>query len=160
MATEKILVHKSIAPAFAEALKGTVNHIFGPQSPPVILVMPSGVEKHHTLIADACNRGAKLLLGDADRKDELRPVILEGVTRDSELYQQESFGPSVSLLTFEDEAEAIRVANDTQYGLSAAVFTEDLRAGLRVAKQIESGYVVPYHTCGTCLSDMVSKAKC
>ena len=140
MATEKILVHKSIAPAFSEALKGTIGHIFGPQSPPVVLVIPSAVEKHSALIADARQHGAKLLFGDADEKAELRPMVLERVSQDSKLWHQESFGPSVSFITFEDEAEAIRMANDTQYGLAGAVFTEDLRAGLRVAKQIETGY--------------------
>ena len=140
MSTEKILVHKSIAPAFSGALKGTIGHIFGSQSPPVILVIPSAIEKHSALIADARRHGANLLFGDADETAELRPMVLEGVSQNSKLWHQESFGPSVSLVTFEDEAEAIRMANDTQYGLAGAVFTEDLRAGLRIAKQIESGY--------------------
>lgn len=52
---------------------------------------------------------------------------------------EESFGPVVGVLRVKDEAEAIRVANDTEYGLSAAVFTKDIARGLRVAQQIQSG---------------------
>ena len=59
------------------------------------------------------------------------------------IHQTESFGPSVSMFTFETEAEAIelQVANDTEYGLSAVVFTEKLQTGLRMSRQIESGAV-------------------
>lgn len=69
----------------------------------------------------------------------MRPIIVEKVTREMDLFYQESFGPTVSLFTFEAEEEAIKIANDTEYGLNAAVFTSDLAVGLRVAKQIESG---------------------
>ena len=71
----------------------------------------------------------------------MRPIVIEGITKDMDLYYTESFGPTVSLFSFEDEDEAIDMANDTEYGLSAAVFTESLTTGLRVAKRIESGAV-------------------
>jgi len=58
-----------------------------------------------------------------------------------DLYRTESFGPTVSFIVVDTEEEALRIANDTEYGLSAAVFTEDLRTGLRFAKEIESGAV-------------------
>lgn len=58
-----------------------------------------------------------------------------------DLYYTESFGPTVALFTFKTEDEAIAVANDTEYGLASAVFTEDLAKGLRVARRIETGYV-------------------
>lgn len=69
----------------------------------------------------------------------MRPIVVEGVTKDMDLYYSESFGPSVSLLTYEEEAEAIEIANDTEYGLAAAVFSENLGNALRVARQIEAG---------------------
>lgn len=69
----------------------------------------------------------------------MRPIVVEGVTKDMDLYHQESFGPTVSLISVDSEEEAVALANDTEYGLSASVFTKDLAAGLRVAKQIESG---------------------
>jgi len=71
----------------------------------------------------------------------MRPVVLSGITEAMDLYKTESFGPSVSIFEVEEEEEALRIANDTEYGLSAAVFTEDLRRGLRWAGEIESGAV-------------------
>ena len=56
-----------------------------------------------------------------------------------DLYHEESFGPMVSLITVQSEEEAVELANDTEYGLSASVFTRDLARGLRIAKLIESG---------------------
>jgi acyl-CoA reductase-like NAD-dependent aldehyde dehydrogenase len=58
-----------------------------------------------------------------------------------DIYKTESFGPTVSLIPIETEEEALRIANDTEYGLTAAVFTDDLRRGLRLARNIESGAV-------------------
>ncbi|KAG5942198.1 hypothetical protein E4U59_001271 [Claviceps monticola] len=58
-----------------------------------------------------------------------------------DIYKTESFGPTVSVLDIESEEEAIRIANDTEYGLAAAVFTQDLRRGLRLAEAIETGAV-------------------
>jgi acyl-CoA reductase-like NAD-dependent aldehyde dehydrogenase len=69
----------------------------------------------------------------------MAPIIVEGVNEKMDLFQTESFGPSVSLIPFETEEEAIRLANDTEYGLSGAVFTKNLGTGLRIAKQIETG---------------------
>ena len=66
---------------------------------------------------------------------------MESVTKEMDIYRTESFGPTVSIITVESEEEAVEIANDTEYGLSSAVFTEDLAAGLRVARQIETGYV-------------------
>jgi len=68
-------------------------------------------------------------------------VVVEKVTKDMDLYNTESFGPTVSLYTVASDDAAIELANDTDYGLSAAVYTEDLRRGLRIAKKIKSGAV-------------------
>jgi acyl-CoA reductase-like NAD-dependent aldehyde dehydrogenase len=61
------------------------------------------------------------------------------VTPAMRIFEEESFGPVVSVIRVDGEAEAVRVANDTEYGLSASVYTKDIGRGLRVAKQIESG---------------------
>lgn len=71
----------------------------------------------------------------------MRPIIITDLTKEMDLYYAESFGPHVSLLTFDTEEEALEIANDTEYGLSSAVFTENLATGLRIAKGIEVGYV-------------------
>ena len=74
-------------------------------------------------------------------KTRMRPIIVDGVTKDMEIYHTESSGPSVSVIEISSEEEAVEIANDTEYGLTSAIFTENLGRGLRIAKQIESGYV-------------------
>jgi acyl-CoA reductase-like NAD-dependent aldehyde dehydrogenase len=71
----------------------------------------------------------------------MRPVVIEGVKDGMDLYYTESFGPTVSLIIVDTDEEAIKIANDTDYGLASAVFTENLQRGLRIAKQIETGAV-------------------
>lgn len=146
MSTERILIHSSVSKQFAEALRNATANIFPPAAPAPILISPAGVMKNRILIDQALSQGASLLVGDinvAENSDtRMRPFILENVTPKMDIYHKESFGPTVSLLKFDTEEEAIDIANDTVYGLSASVFTTDLATGFRVAKQIESGYVM------------------
>lgn len=143
MSTERILVHSSISEEFEEALREATANIYSPTSPAPILISSAGVVKNRILITKALSQGASLLMGDINVTEEsdtrMRPFILENVTSKMDIYHEESFGPTVSLLTFDTEEEAIDIANDTEYGLSASVFTADLATGFRVAKQIESG---------------------
>jgi hypothetical protein len=82
-------------------------------------------------------------------------VIVDGVTNNMEIFYTESFGPCVSIVEFESEEEAVLLANDTEYGLSGAVFTQDLARGFRVARQIESGYVHLFSSAFLCLYENV-----
>jgi benzaldehyde dehydrogenase (NAD) len=85
-----------------------------------------------SLIADALAKGARRLAdGPA--------AVIAGVTPEMRLYHDESFGPVVGIIRVADEDEAIRVANDTAYGLAASVFTRDVARGLQVARRIRSG---------------------
>ncbi|KAI9821067.1 MAG: hypothetical protein M1827_003800 [Pycnora praestabilis] len=144
MSTERIIVHSSISRDFSEVLKAAIKNIFGSDTAQV-LVTPAGVKKNQKLAHNAFKSGAKVMIGSADTEESsdtrMRPIVIEGVTKEMDLYYQESFGPSVSYMTVDSEAEAIELANDTEYGLTASVFTENLGTGLRVAKQIESGAV-------------------
>jgi acyl-CoA reductase-like NAD-dependent aldehyde dehydrogenase len=145
MSTERILVHKKIRAEFEKKLVGAINNIFGPQTDAPVLINSVGVAKNKKLIADALSKGASLLYGDASAEESsptrMRPVVISGVTTEMDIYQTESFGPTVSLYEIETEEEALRIANDTEYGLTSAVFTEDLRRGMRFAKEIETGAV-------------------
>ncbi|KFY84022.1 hypothetical protein V500_09681 [Pseudogymnoascus sp. VKM F-4518 (FW-2643)] len=139
MSTEKILVHRSVAKEFGEKLKVKVGEMFGVGC----LVNRMGVEKNVRLVKDAVGKGAEVMVGELGGEDgaKMAPIVLGGVTEEMDLYKTESFGPTVSVIEVDTEEEALRVANDTEYGLSAAVFTEDLRTGLRFARGIESGAV-------------------
>lgn len=143
MATERILVNKKIVPQFREALKATIDRVFADKSGQV-MINKVGPEKHRKLIRDALSKGARKIYGD-DEAYELpttaTPIVLEGVNTDMDIYYTESFGPTVAIFEVQDDEEAIRIANDTEYGLASAVFTEDLRRGFRIAKKIETGAV-------------------
>jgi acyl-CoA reductase-like NAD-dependent aldehyde dehydrogenase len=91
------------------------------------------------LIEDALAQGAEKLVG-GDANGVLMPAhVIDKVTPAMRLFRDESFGPVVGIIRAKDEADAIALANDTEYGLSAAVFTRDTARGLRVARQIKSG---------------------
>ncbi|QDS70320.1 hypothetical protein FKW77_008486 [Venturia effusa] len=144
MSTERILVHSSIISEFRTALKGAITQVF-PAHTPAVLIASAGVEKNKKLIEDAVSKGAKVIHGDhkieESSKTRMAPIVVEGVKDHMDLFHTESFGPSVSLIPFETEEEAVKMANDTEYGLSGAIFTESLGRGLRMAKQIESGAI-------------------
>ncbi|RKU43521.1 hypothetical protein DL546_006170 [Coniochaeta pulveracea] len=145
MATDRILVHKKVRAEFEDKLKKAIDQIFGPQTEAPVLIHAPSVDKNKKLLNDAVSKGAKVLYGDINAeepsKTRMRPVVISDVTPNMDIYQTESFGPSVALYDIETEEEALRIANDTEYGLSSAVFTEDLRRGLRFAKEIETGAV-------------------
>lgn len=145
MCTERIIVHRSIADKFREALKATVNNVLGGPSTQLVAVNPAAITKNKDLVRDAISKGGKVLIGDLDTEatsnTRMGPVVVENVTEDMDIYKTESFGPTASLFVVESDDEAIKLANDTEYGLSASVYTESLARGLKVAKQIDSGYV-------------------
>ncbi|CAG8042190.1 unnamed protein product [Penicillium olsonii] len=145
MSTERIVVQRGIADAFRQKLAETAEKLFGKDAPALVLVNAAAVAKNKKLVGDAVSRGADVLFGDANANESIdtgmRPVIVENVTKEMDLYATESFGPTVSLITVDTEDEAIALANDTEYGLTASVFTSNLFRGLRVAKQIDSGAV-------------------
>ncbi len=76
--------------------------------------------------------------GDADG-NLISPTVLAGVNPDMRIYSEESFGPVVAIVPVDGDDEAVRVANDTEYGLAAAVFGEDVDHALEIARRIESG---------------------
>jgi acyl-CoA reductase-like NAD-dependent aldehyde dehydrogenase len=93
----------------------------------------------NALIDDALSKGATALTGGKSEGVLMRATVIDGVTSDMNLYRDESFGPVVAMIRARDEEDAIRLANDSAYGLSASVFTRDTARGLRVARRIKSG---------------------
>lgn len=142
MSTERIIVHEKVSEAFQGKLRDTVSKMW-PDA--LVHINAQAVEKNKRLMQDAASKGASILNGEINAEESsntrLRPVVIAQVTPDMDIYKQEAFGTTVSLLEVESEEEALRIANDTEYGLSSAVFTEDLRTGLRFAKNIETGAV-------------------
>ncbi|KAI0126544.1 aldehyde dehydrogenase [Xylariales sp. AK1849] len=145
MSTERIVVHKSISQEFQKRFQTKIDQIFSSKEDAPILINGTAAEKVKKLLKDAVSKGGSVVTGNIDAeeasKTRLRPIVVSKVTPEMDIYSTESFGPSVSLIEVETEEEALRIANDTEYGLTSAVFTEDLRTGLRFARAIESGAV-------------------
>lgn len=145
MATERVLVNRKIIDSFAEALKSASEKIYAPNGEAPLLIAKAGVEKNHKLLDDAASKGAKVMYGDVNAHEQsahrIRPVIISDVSTEMDIFYTESFGPTVSLIAVDSDEQAIEIANDTEYGLSGAVFTESLGRGLKIAKEIDSGAI-------------------
>jgi acyl-CoA reductase-like NAD-dependent aldehyde dehydrogenase len=145
MSTERIIVVDAVADAFAAKFAEKVKSM--PVGDPAEGNTPLGavvdtktVACVRALIDDALANGAELLAGGETTHNVLMPAhLVDKVTPDMKLFREESFGPVVGIARARDEEHAIELANDTEYGLSAAVFTRDIARGLKVARRIQSG---------------------
>lgn len=146
MCTERIIVHRAIADEFREALKTAMNNGLGGPDTELVAINLAAITKNRDLVRDAISKGGKILIGNLDTQatsnTRMGAIVVENVTDEMDIYKTESFGPTVSLFVVDSDEDAIRLANDTEYGLSASVYTESLTRGLKVAQQIDSGYVV------------------
>jgi vanillin dehydrogenase len=89
--------------------------------------------------ADAREKGAKILAGGHLDGRFVEPTVFTGVTPDMLLYQEETFGPVCSIFKFRNDSEAVRIANDSEYGLTASIMTEDEERGLSIANRLDTG---------------------
>ena len=97
------------------------------------------MERVSELVKDAASQGADVLTGGEPDGPLFPPTVVRGVTPDMRIYGEESFGPVVGVIDVDGPDEAVRVANDTEYGLAAAVFGRHVPTALDLARQIESG---------------------
>lgn len=144
MSTERIIVVEAVADAFAAKFAAKAKSLAtgDPRegaTPLGAVVDRKTVDHVNSLINDATAKGAALLSGGPAESVLMPATVVDRVTSDMNLYRDESFGPIVAMIRAKDEADAIRLANDSDYGLSAAVFTRDTARGLSVARQIKSG---------------------
>jgi aldehyde dehydrogenase (NAD+) len=144
MSVEKILVHQSIFDEFlakfvGRAAKLTVGNtadkgnIIGP------LINDRQVARVKSQLDDAVAKGAKVELGGKIDGRFVEPTILTGVTADMLVYQDETFGPLVPVIPFSTDEEAIAINNDTEYGLSSGIITQDEGRAMAMARQMETG---------------------
>ena len=145
----RILVQAGVYDAFAEKLTAAVSALKvapgleegSTQGP---LINKQGLEKVERLVADALAKGAKVLLGGKRHKlggTFFEPTILTNVTKDMALAGEEIFGPVAPLYRFDSEEEAVRLANDTPFGLAAYFYSRDLARAWRVAERLEYGII-------------------
>jgi acyl-CoA reductase-like NAD-dependent aldehyde dehydrogenase len=144
MSTERIIVVDSVADAFVAKFQAKVATmaVGDPREgkTPLGAVVDAKTVSHvESLVADAVAAGAVRVNGGEANGVLMPATVVDKVTPAMKLFRDESFGPVVGIARARDEAHAIELANDTEYGLSAAVFTKDTARGLRVARQIKSG---------------------
>ena len=144
MATDRVIVDQKVGDDFvsrfkmrAEAL--TIGDPAVGQFALSGVVDESAVQRVNALIADARGKGAKVVTGGETNGVLFKPTIVDHVTADMRIYHDESFGPVVAVIRAKDTDDAVRLANDSDYGLSAAVFGRDISRALSVARRIESG---------------------
>ena len=148
-AANRIYVQSGIYDAFAKGLTERMANLrvgagveddteCGP------MITRKAVEKIDRLVEDAKSRGAKVLCGGSPTSGSgffYPPTVLGDVVPDADMAHEEIFGPVAPLTKFETEDEAVRAANDTEYGLAAYVFTKDLTRGMRVSSRIDAGMI-------------------
>jgi aldehyde dehydrogenase (NAD+) len=144
MAANRVLVDRSIEAEFTEKFVAKVRTLkTGDPSDPQTVIGPvinsSQADALSSVVAQAIAEGGTALLHGSTTDNLVEPSVLTGVPADSDLLRQEIFGPVVFLVPFDGEEEAVRIANDTPYGLSGAVHTADIERGVNFAKQIDTG---------------------
>jgi vanillin dehydrogenase len=144
MSTERIVADRTIVDGLAERLaeKARALNVGDPREETTHigpLVNEAAVERVNELVRDAVGKGAQTLSGGEPDGALFPPTVIKGVTPEMRVYSEESFGPLASIVAVDGPDEAVRVANDTDYGLAAAVFSENVPFALELAQRIESG---------------------
>ncbi len=148
-AANRFLVHRSVATEFTEKLADRMSAltvgdgaVAGTDIGP--MVDEAGLSKVRGFVDDAVRRGARIVVGGFQLEGAgyfYAPTVLADVSPDSALMSAEIFGPVAPILVFDDEDEAVRIANDTEWGLVGYVFTQDIDRALRLGEELEVGMV-------------------
>jgi vanillin dehydrogenase len=144
MSTERIVIDRSVAEEFAHKLGERASSLkvgdprerntqIGP------LVNEAALKRVTEHFEDAVAKGARVITGGKGQGLYFNPTVLTDVTPEMRIYSEESFGPIVAILPVDGVDEAVRVSNDTEYGLSSAVFSSDVDAALAVARRLQTG---------------------
>lgn len=151
--TNRLYVHESIADEFSEKLvariqKSKVGDGRNPETEIGPLVNEAGLVKVLDQIEDAKQKGAEVLTGghrltgeEYDSGYFCAPTVLSGITNEMKIMTEETFGPVVPVVTFKDEEEVINMANNSDYGLAAYIFSQDISRCLRVPEMLEYGII-------------------
>ncbi len=144
MSTERIVVDEKVADEFVArfAAKSKSLTVGDPREGKAILgsvVDRGAADRVVSLVLDAVGKGARLAAGGSISGTLINAHVLDHVTPKMRIYEEESFGPVTTIVRVKGDAEAIRVANDTPYGLSSAVFSRDVTRAMAVARKLDTG---------------------
>jgi vanillin dehydrogenase len=146
MANSRLIVEAGVFDAFCEkfTVKAKSYQVGDPHDPHTVIgplidrKQCAFIDGH---VKDAIAKGAKLLCGGTSEGNFYQPTVLAGVTTDMRVFREESFGPVVSVIRAKDSEDALRLANDSCFGLSAALITNDLQKAFDLSLRLESGMV-------------------
>jgi acyl-CoA reductase-like NAD-dependent aldehyde dehydrogenase len=145
MSTDRIIVSRKIADEFVARLTDKVKTMRAgkPGEAGAVLaamVSPEAAKRVAAMVEDAVAKGAKVTTGPTQVQGAvMQPAVIDGATPDMKVYQEESFGPIVSVMRVDSDDEAVKLANDSEYGLSASVFSRDIPRAMAMASRIQSG---------------------
>ena len=146
ISTQRVLAHADIYGDFVDAFKaetesintGNPLHADSKMGP---MIRQSDAERVHGWVDEALTGGATLVTGGERDGQVMQPTVVEGVRPEMRISRDEVFGPVVGITRVEDIDQAIELANDTNYGLSAAIFTENVNWAMQYVRQVESGSI-------------------
>jgi acyl-CoA reductase-like NAD-dependent aldehyde dehydrogenase len=144
---DRIIAHSAIADTFTEAFVAKTADLGSgdPRGEGTIvgpMINHQAAERVAGLVADAVGKGARVLYQGGDPEAAFYPpTVLDHITPDMRIYAEEIFGPVATILTARDDDEAVELANDTEYGLSSAIYTENAGRGLALANRFRHGAV-------------------
>lgn len=146
MSTERIIIEKSIADEFTEKLKKRALALpMGDPTNPATAIGPlinqRAVDKVHAQVEEAVAGGAELVAGGQYDNLVYHPTVVRNVKPDMRLFTEQTFGPVAPIVVVNDKEEALAVANDSAYGLSAGILTNDFNQALDLALRLETGMV-------------------
>jgi succinate-semialdehyde dehydrogenase/glutarate-semialdehyde dehydrogenase len=148
---ERVYVHESVAEKFIELVTNEARQLKQDESSvDSVDIGAMSIERQLRIVedhvSDAVARGASVQTGgqrlNGSRGSFHQPTVITGVDHSMKVMRDETFGPVLPIMTFKTEEEAVRLANDSVFGLTASVFTRDLSRGRRLAEQIEAGTVM------------------
>jgi acyl-CoA reductase-like NAD-dependent aldehyde dehydrogenase len=144
MSSERLIVDESVVDEFVWKLAAKASTLVAGdprdgQAPLGPMIGNEAVERVQSLVRDAIAKGAHLVCGGRAKGVLMDATLLDHVTPAMRIYREESFGPVAAIIRVNSADEAVRVANDTEYGLSAAVFGRDISRAFEIAQGIESG---------------------
>jgi len=151
LSVERCYVHRSLYENFANACaekarKLRVGNGTDPNTDVGPMIHQRQLRVIESHVEDATARGCRILTGGARRSDLgsnfYAPTVLADVTHQMRIMREETFGPVLPIMAFDDDDEAVRLANDSEYGLAASIFTRDSMRGARLARRVQAGTVM------------------
>lgn len=139
MSTERVIVPEAAADDFIDRLRAIAERLAVDGERRTRMISEQAAARVKGLIDDAVAKGARLVAGGRRTGATLDPAILDRVTPDMRIYHEETFGPVATVIRYAEIDEAVSIANDTEYGLTAAVFGRDTARAMAVAQRLETG---------------------